>query len=389
MRYGVLRTLQFLTLLAIHQPIFVYRGRRTGGTAIMDAFAACPGVISFHDALHELLATPFSTFCDLSSDSWPTGHPSGIRYFEPFAPLVENDRIKGFERRFLDINSLPKSATDQPLYAYLDSLIQYAESQGRRAVVGLEMGEFLMPWIRASFPNALHLGITRSPEATLASWMEQWALGNPVFMTDGAKRVRSDPQNFGMSDTDMRALSQEHGTDLIHLSRRYIEVTNAERQRTSDCVIAMDDLGAQYEANQLVGVKTLLKFEDSDWQIITSRLTQSRPQRDLISSYATIAKSRTALSHHYEEQIKARDEHIAAVTSQLDSVSAHNLALTEQHAFLTSQLEAMNQQNTDLTHKYEDALKYSERPRLALQALRTHFWSSLRHWLNTKAGRTC
>ena len=169
-------------LHAVLTPIFIYRGRRTGGTAVMDAFAACAGVVSYYDALHPFLREPFSTIANHSSDAWSSGHPVNVRYFEAFAPLVVDDHVNGFQDRFLDITTLGERAAEPELHAYLTSLTNHAHQRGCRPVIGLETGEFLIPWLRTAFPDATHLGITRSVEATLISWMEQWALGNSWFI---------------------------------------------------------------------------------------------------------------------------------------------------------------------------------------------------------------
>ena len=368
-------------LLAMLTPIFIYRGRRTGGTAVMDAFAANDDVVSYYDVLHASLAEPYSAIADFSSNSWASGHPVNVRYFETFAPLVSNDRVEHFQKEFLAIAALDGTSDEPQLYTYLDSLVRHAHARGQRPIMGLETGEFLIPWLRNRFPDAKHLGISRSAEATLTSWLEQWALGNSTFVDDGVRRVLANPQSFSLSTEEAKAQADLDDASRIALARHYIETTDRQRREATDCFISMDDLANNSEASGLAHAQAILEFDDVSWNAITSRLLSSRPDRGLVNSYANIVASREILT----QRLRASEEHADALTAAINSLTAEIERLSTEieslshaNASLADQLTRAGEHNAELSERYREAVQYSERPRLALRVLRTKSGAALR-----------
>ena len=355
-------------------PIFIYRGRRTGGTAVMDAFTANDNVVSYYDVLHAALAEPYSAIVDFSSDSWASGHPVNVRYFETFAPLVSNDRVEHFQKEFLAIAALDGTSDEPQLYTYLDSLVRHAHARGQRPIMGLETGEFLIPWLRNRFPDAKHLGVSRSAEATLTSWLEQWALGNSTFVDDGVRQVLANPQLFSLSTEEATAPADLDDASRIALARRYIETTDRQRREATDCFISMDDLANNSEASGLAHAQAILGFDDVSWNAITSRLLRSRPDRGLVNSYANIVASREALT----QRLRASEEHADALTAAINSLSTEIERLSHANASLADQLARAGEHNAELSERYREAVQYSERPRLALRVLRTKSGAALR-----------
>lgn len=341
--------------------LFIYRGRRTGGTAVMDAFTRAPGVSTFYDGLHPHLAHPWSAIRDHSGDAWPSGHPEGMRYHAAFEPLVRDDRIAGFEERFIDIHALDDQAVDNGLRSWFEALIAIGEQRHEPVVIGLEMGEFLLPWLRRTFPSATHVGIDRSPSETLTSWVFQWAMGNPWFVNDGVERVRRDPATYGHEAVPAdESLSV---ADRIAIARSFIETTNAIRAAECDAAIRMDLLP---EPTAITDARTAAPLPGRTWDAVAERLARSRPVRDTVSQLNDVLEHEQATANH----LQGLTEHSHALEQVNANLQSRNAALDEALDDARYELDLAHRHNRELADRVTELEPYTYRPSLALGVAR-------------------
>jgi len=176
-------------------PIFLYTSWRTGGSALAMALKADDNVMLFYDPLNRGLLN-FEFVKTTSSDSWISNHPSGFKYFEEYLPLFVDGRIENFpnlsEYKFRNSS---QSFQDQ-LLRYLDGLIVVANEKNRIPVFKFEQLEGHLDLLKTHFPSAIHLGLVRSRQAQLDSWLEQLALGSSGFFDTARELIVGDPDFF-------------------------------------------------------------------------------------------------------------------------------------------------------------------------------------------------
>lgn len=296
--------------------MIVYRGMRTGGTAVMRAFGRVPELYTYYEPLHPALAQPYSAIAELTSGMWNSKHPE-LAYWETIAPLVRDDRVELFHPRFLALSH--PADDDAELIAYVDRLLEVAHERDRIPVLGLEQGELLLPWLRDHYPRALHVGVVRSPDATLASWLEQLVQGNPGFMDAAWARVTSAPEAFGV---DAQRLERTHDA-LLDLARRYIETTNAIRRDATDVVLDMDALDRDALAEPLgrVGVSP------ASQALFVDDLLTSRPPANPVDSLRRVAAHQDRLLTHQrllEATVERLSTDVAALQAREEDLMRHS-----------------------------------------------------------------
>lgn len=140
--------------------------------------------MAFYEPLHELLKDMSLERIRAESPSdWDSHHPDGAPYFEEFTPLVRRRGIAGYHRSFaFDRFFLAKSERERRLHTYLSSLIDLADRSQKLAVLKFCRSHGRAAWMRAHFPNALHLAVLRGP---IAQWNSAWRQamgGNAYFL---------------------------------------------------------------------------------------------------------------------------------------------------------------------------------------------------------------
>lgn len=285
---------------------------RTGGTAVMRALGRVPELYTYYEPLHPAMAQPYSAIAGMTSTTWNSKHPE-LAYWDTVAPLVRDDRVELFQPRFLELSR--PADDDAELIAYLDRLMEVAREHDRIPVLGLEQGELLLPWLRARYPDALHVGVSRSPQETLVSWLEQLVQGNPGFVDAAWARVASAPDAFAI---DMDGRERTHDA-LLDVAQRYIEVTNRIRRDETDMVLDMDALDPEALGEPLVrlGVSPVPFVDD---------LTTSRPPVDPVDSLRRIAAYEDRLLVH-QRQLAAR---VDQLTADVDGLRAREADLVRQ-----------------------------------------------------------
>lgn len=164
--------------------VFIHSGWRSTGTWIWSEFRANSDVLAFYEPLHELLKDiKLEGIRRESPADWDSHHPDGPPYFEEFTPLLQRRGIAGYHRSFtFDRFFLAKDEREPRLQAYLSSLINLAQRSGRLPVLKFCRSHGRVAWMRAHFPNALHLAVLRDPIAQWNSVWRQAKSGNAYFL---------------------------------------------------------------------------------------------------------------------------------------------------------------------------------------------------------------
>lgn len=218
-------------------PLFVHAGWRTGGTALGFALGEQDGVMVFHDPLNPGLSLPWSSTQGTSPTSWASGHPTRARgYFGEYEPLVEGDRVAGAKERFWLSYSMSEHAQDPEQAAYIGSLLELAKKSGKTAVIKFEQTDGRIPWLRAHFPEAEHVGLVRDGDAQLASWLVQLVVhDNAVFFSSAHSVAKRTPELFGEVPAD---LDVADFAEVVALFWRFHGTT--ERLRRAHCDVVLD-----------------------------------------------------------------------------------------------------------------------------------------------------
>jgi hypothetical protein len=164
--------------------VFIHSGWRSTGTWIWSEFRENPHVMAFYEPLHEL-------FKDISLEGirrespaeWDSHHPDGRPYFEEFTPLLARRGIARYHRSFaFDRFFLARDEREPRLQAYLSQLVDLAHCSGKLPVLKFCRSHGRVAWMRAHFPNALHVAVLRDPVAHWNSAWRQVTGGNPYFL---------------------------------------------------------------------------------------------------------------------------------------------------------------------------------------------------------------
>ena len=144
----------------------------------------------FHDPFNPLLSAPWDAVRHIGPSSWPSGHPDRAGgYFAEYAPLVRDGRIQGPSECFFDSYAMSATDDDPAQEAFLGALIALAADDGRRAVMKFEQTDGRIPWLRARFPDAVHIGLLRNSEAQFQSWLVMLVEHGAQDFFEGAHRM--------------------------------------------------------------------------------------------------------------------------------------------------------------------------------------------------------
>jgi hypothetical protein len=149
--------------------IFMHAGWRSCGTWLWETLRDSPTVRAYYEPLHEGLGSlDRPAIGDFRPDSWGSGHGGGAPYFAEFAAhLSTRGRgVEGYQQRFaFDDFFTPPGRDDPALRAYLSRLVLSAHGEGRLPVLKFCRSLGRVAWMRAQFPDALHVVMLRDPVA--------------------------------------------------------------------------------------------------------------------------------------------------------------------------------------------------------------------------------
>ena len=140
--------------------------------------------MAFYEPLHELLKDiKLEGIRRERAAEWNSHHPDGPPYFQEFIPLLARRGIARYHRSFaFDRFFLARHEREPRLQAYLSQLVDLAHSSGKLPVLKFCRSHGRVAWMRAHFPNALHVAVLRDPVAQWNSAWRQAENGNPYFL---------------------------------------------------------------------------------------------------------------------------------------------------------------------------------------------------------------
>ncbi|EIF33542.1 hypothetical protein BCh11DRAFT_01312 [Burkholderia sp. Ch1-1] len=172
---------------ALKQAVFLHTGWRSAGTWVWSRLRELDTVTAFYEPLSNVLAELSLADVSASRPTLTSGHPPlAAPYFEEYRPFLQEGvrGVAGYQRRFsLDRFAKVPDAEFPQLQAYLRNLCERTAAQGSVPVFKFCRSSGRLPWLRAAFPQAMHVGVLRNPASQFASgWLlsRQWS--NPFFV---------------------------------------------------------------------------------------------------------------------------------------------------------------------------------------------------------------
>ena len=264
-------------------PIFLHTGWRTRGTWIWAGLRRDPRACGFYEPLHEAMATLTpETVAATSPDAWDSGHETMAPYWEEFAPLLRPGQpgLAGYLPRFACHRTFAAPGEDPELVAWIARLLDHARAMGRVAVLKLCRGGGRVTLLRAAFPDALHLMLTRRPDAQWASACHQarhdnnpYFLRMPVQMLAANSRAELVRQMLDAFALPLPALDDTAPGEADGLAAQALE-------RLSDPARYRAFL-AWWLANALAGLRSGVRMIDTDTLTWSAPSHQAPALRDL------------------------------------------------------------------------------------------------------------
>jgi hypothetical protein len=190
-------------------PIFLFSNWRTGGTALILTFRKHDNCYIYTEPLNPTLRSADVALAATTS-SWKSKHPQNEYYFTEYEPILSDDSF-----RFPDVEKIPyileADDSQEDLLKYFTSLISYAHSINKIPVFKLEQAEGSADWIKANFPDALCVGVTRKAEYQFISWLEQTTFGNNLFFGLAHRIIENNLEFF---ESEPIALNGRYDTDV-------------------------------------------------------------------------------------------------------------------------------------------------------------------------------
>ncbi|WP_296651546.1 hypothetical protein [Paraburkholderia sp.] len=181
------------------QGIFLHAGWRTAGTWLWSRLRALDSVNAFYEPLSTLVGELTSADIPDIRPSYNSGHPPlNSAYYEEYRPLLQASArgVQGYRRSFAADRFGEQPDSEFPaLQTYLNSLCETSAGQGKIAVLKFCRSQGRAPWLKAAFPDVMHVGILRNPASQFASgWLlrQQW---RNAFFVAAPFRVLGFQQN--------------------------------------------------------------------------------------------------------------------------------------------------------------------------------------------------
>lgn len=313
-------------------PVFLFSNWRTGGTALAFTFRKHDGFYVFTEPLNPTLRNAADALAATTS-SWKSKHPQSEYYFTEYEPILSDDSF-----RFPDVENIPyvleSGDSQEDLLKYFTSLISYAHSINKIPVFKLEQAEGSAGWIKANFPEALCVGVTRKAECQFISWLEQATFGNDSLFFGAAHRIIEN--NLEFFESEPIALTGRYDIDayqkIFDLFKRKID---SQHSLFMDFCVDISP-----ESEESLNVQ-LAKVEEHDfsrlelWQYVLSKVHDS-----LVREPANQVAIRRLKSH-----IRALDECAEVQNRLINTLNDYQRVVSDQ----ISQISVMNSRINEMS----------------------------------------
>lgn len=266
---------------ATTSPVFLHRGMRTGGTALVHALEQIETLNVLYGIMHPMLGWDIEDLVGFHSDAWDSNHPQEYYYWRKAEPLLRGGMHERFRGRFATVYRLGAAADDPQMREYLRWVVDAMLQTPGTPVLGLERHEGLLPWFRATVPDAVHVGLVRDADAVFSSWLEQALCGSWGFFDAARAAVTAEPDYFGATpgawSGDVRLL---RSADLRRLFDLYNSVTDAVRRHEVDLSVTLAELAAGGSPAKQHQFADALGLSAEQRMALAETLAQSRPAPD-------------------------------------------------------------------------------------------------------------
>jgi hypothetical protein len=171
----------------LKQAVFLHTGWRSAGTWVWSRLRELDTATGFYEPLSNVLAELSLADVAASRPTLTSGHPPlAAPYFDEYRPFLQKDArgVAGYSKRFsVDRFASVPDAEFPALQAYLRNLCERTVEQHRVPVFKFCRSSGRLPWLKAAFAHAMHMGVLRNPASQFASgWLlsQQWS--NPFFV---------------------------------------------------------------------------------------------------------------------------------------------------------------------------------------------------------------
>jgi hypothetical protein len=255
--------------LPLPAPVFIHSAWRTASTYLWAKLGRSPGNLGFCEPYNEVLShLGLDGIHTLRSDGWGSGHPAlAAPYFAEYEELVQDPGgIAKFQSRFsyADYYELDPAAVE-PQRDYLQNILDFAQTQGARPVLGFCRSLGRLPWLTRAFPTTLHIELRRDPLSQFLSAYYQYVRrDNPYFivgyvtvagLSTGSPYMEGVRNRLGIPWTPSREPAEAFGFFQAWVARQtpevlfqvfwHVHTLNAHRsQGLADLVVDIDQLAA-------------------------------------------------------------------------------------------------------------------------------------------------
>lgn len=165
-------------------PVFLHGLWRSGSTYIWSRFRACNETYCFYEPLHQGLGkiTHDRIKRDTPEIIAGNAHPSMAQpYFSEYAPLIKRRGVTNYRSRLTAHNYiLNPEDQDSALNEYLNTLIRYAVTKNKTAILGFNRTALRLGWLKNNIPS-YNIHIDRDPRHVWASYQNHKEKGNYTF----------------------------------------------------------------------------------------------------------------------------------------------------------------------------------------------------------------
>ncbi|MBD3308401.1 glycosyltransferase [candidate division KSB3 bacterium] len=160
--------------------VFITARFRSGSTLLWNIFRQHPDVAAFYEPLHEKLPQWIASGVPPQSS-----HDHVDTYFSEYPPL---DDLKKQHMSEFGVCRLYLDASDQhpQLRQYIQYLLDLARARHKIPVLQYNRVDFRLPWLKANFPEAILIHLSRSPR-------DQWCSSIAGYPGDVEQNLETDP----------------------------------------------------------------------------------------------------------------------------------------------------------------------------------------------------
>ena len=314
-------------------PIFVHGMWRTGSTYFWEKFRRDPAYRAYLEPLHEMLCR--ATEADLRRSVPPSvasvlRHPHVDEYYFAEYRVRPEGGVPFFEKYFsYEKYSLDSGASDEPLRAYISSLLETAWQARQQPVLQFNRALLRSGWLRENFPGYSIL-LLRRPSAIWRSFLSFESL---YFVTATCMIVgqnRSDPvladiarryevpfyigETYEQDTCVYYEFAKENRERLYPLFFEFFLYASAFAARYADCVIDMDAVSESGYAREFVEFQ--MKQAGLSISLADCRMPKSREGATALWE-AQEPVSHNMLVHHFGARLTIPSEKLAEIAAGL------------------------------------------------------------------------